>query len=409
MPKHILFVSYDGMTDPLGQSQVLPYLTGLSEKGYKFSLLSFEKPDRFEKDETLIRQICGENNIDWYPQMYTKRPPVLSTVFDLWKMQRVFRKIHHSNPIDLIHCRSYISAFVGLKQNRKHKIPWIFDMRGFWADERVEGNIWNPDHFLYKRIFRFFKRKERIFFSQSTAVISLTHAGKTEILKWNMEHVNDEKITVIPCCVDLDKFNPAKISTAEKENKKQELGIASSKILGYIGSIGTWYLLNEMLLTFKQLLQQDEHLIFLFVTRESETAIKAAAESLDIPGNRIKVIAALHNEVPLLTGLFDYSIFYIKPSFSKIASSPTKQGELMAMGIPIICNSKVGDSAAIIQKYNAGIVVDLENDRIPEIRLDELKDFSKEQAILGANEFYSLKNGVLAYNSVYQKCLNVKI
>ncbi len=65
MPKHILFVSYDGMTDPLGQSQVLPYLVGLSKKGFQFSLLSFEKPDRFEKDKNFIYQICSENNIDW--------------------------------------------------------------------------------------------------------------------------------------------------------------------------------------------------------------------------------------------------------------------------------------------------------------------------------------------------------
>ncbi len=32
---HILYISYDGMTDPLGQSQVLPYLKGLAKKGYK--------------------------------------------------------------------------------------------------------------------------------------------------------------------------------------------------------------------------------------------------------------------------------------------------------------------------------------------------------------------------------------
>lgn len=406
MPKHILFVSYDGMTDPLGQSQVLPYLAGLSKKGFHFSLLSFEKPDRFEKDENFIRQICSKNNIDWYPQKYTKRPPVLSTLFDLWKMQRVFRKIHRSHPIDLIHCRSYISAFVGLKQKRKRNIPWLFDMRGFWADERIEGNIWNPDHFIYKRIYNFFKRKERLFFNQSTAIISLTHAGKAEILSWKMDHVPDTKITVIPCCVDLDKFNPVSVSLSEKEAKRHELGLVSRKILGYIGSIGTWYLLNEMLSTFKQLSEQDENLIFLFVTKESESAIKSAAGSIGIPGEKIKVVSALHNEVPLLTSLFDYSIFYIKPSFSKIASSPTKQGELMAMGIPIICNSKVGDSAAIIRKYNAGIVVDLENDQVPEIDLNQLKDFSREQSIKGANEFYSLQSGISEYSHVYRQCLS---
>ena len=35
------------MTDPLGQSQVLPYLIGLTKEGYQFTILSFEKKERF--------------------------------------------------------------------------------------------------------------------------------------------------------------------------------------------------------------------------------------------------------------------------------------------------------------------------------------------------------------------------
>ena len=41
-----LYISYDGMTDPLGRSQVLPYLQGLSERGHEITLLSCEKPAR---------------------------------------------------------------------------------------------------------------------------------------------------------------------------------------------------------------------------------------------------------------------------------------------------------------------------------------------------------------------------
>ena len=47
--KRVLYISYDGMTDPLGQSQVIPYLQGLTGKGYHFSLVSFEKKNRFKE------------------------------------------------------------------------------------------------------------------------------------------------------------------------------------------------------------------------------------------------------------------------------------------------------------------------------------------------------------------------
>ena len=65
MTKKVLYISYDGMTDPLGQSQVLPYLKGLTRYGYKFTILSFEKKERFEKTGAIIREIMKETGIEW--------------------------------------------------------------------------------------------------------------------------------------------------------------------------------------------------------------------------------------------------------------------------------------------------------------------------------------------------------
>ena len=44
-----LYVSYDGLLDPLGQSQVLPYVEALA-KSHEITVLSFEKNER-SKDE----------------------------------------------------------------------------------------------------------------------------------------------------------------------------------------------------------------------------------------------------------------------------------------------------------------------------------------------------------------------
>ena len=38
-----LYFTYDGLLDPLGQSQILPYILNLSEKGFKFIIISYEK------------------------------------------------------------------------------------------------------------------------------------------------------------------------------------------------------------------------------------------------------------------------------------------------------------------------------------------------------------------------------
>ncbi|MES1218703.1 MAG: hypothetical protein ABUT20_24580, partial [Bacteroidota bacterium] len=94
----------------------------------------------------------------------------------------------------------------------------------------------------------------------------------------------------------------------------------------------------------------------------------------------------------------------IKDGYSKIASSPTKQGEIMAMGIPIICND-VGDTGKIIEKSNTGAVVknfDIENYKQVISHANELRKISKAHIRQSAFDYYDLKMGVEKYGGVYR-------
>ena len=154
--KNVLYISYDGMTDPLGQSQVLPYISGLNKHGISFNLISFEKTARFKQNRAEIQKICNENNISWHPLIYTKKPPVLSTLWDMVKLNQKINKLGRKTAFDMIHCRSYIPAIFGLKFKRKWNAKLLFDMRGFWADERVDGGLWNKNKFPFNKIYSYF-------------------------------------------------------------------------------------------------------------------------------------------------------------------------------------------------------------------------------------------------------------
>src|SRR6266850_6433811 len=85
--RRVLFISYNGMLDPLGQTQVLPYLRELTKKGVSFRLLSFERrkafePDGAEKCRHLQRQLLS-NGIDWHWLRYHQRPSLPATVYDV--------------------------------------------------------------------------------------------------------------------------------------------------------------------------------------------------------------------------------------------------------------------------------------------------------------------------------------
>jgi hypothetical protein len=80
--KRVLYISYDGMTDPLGQSQVLPYLSALSSQNFRFTIISFEKKARLKKEKEIIEAITSASAICWKPLPFTKNPPVLSKIYD---------------------------------------------------------------------------------------------------------------------------------------------------------------------------------------------------------------------------------------------------------------------------------------------------------------------------------------
>src|SRR5882757_9555379 len=103
--KKILFISYDGMTDPLGQSQVIPYLLGLSKKGFQFYLLSCEKPEAFERNKDVVNKMLEGYAIEWHPVQYTKKPPVLSTLKDIINLRKKAKQIHQQYQIDMVHTR----------------------------------------------------------------------------------------------------------------------------------------------------------------------------------------------------------------------------------------------------------------------------------------------------------------
>ncbi|MFL5772473.1 MAG: glycosyltransferase, partial [Flavisolibacter sp.] len=120
------------------------------------------------------------------------------------------------------------------------------------------------------------------------------------------------------------------------------------------------------------------------------------------------ITQAPRKDVPALVKASDINISFIKPVFSKISSSPTKLGEVLSMGIPVICNSGVGDVKQIVENADAGYVIDnfekedFEKAIMAIPRLMEKDPSSIRNAI---ENIYSLDKGIQSYLSAYRKVL----
>ena len=396
------------MTDPLGQSQVIPYLAGLSKYGYEFTILSCDKPDLYKKHKEYVRQLIAPYPISWISIPYHRNPPVISSMYDLYMLKKAAAQLYKKEGFDMVHTRPGVPTLVALWLKKKYRIKFLNDIRGFWADERVDGGMWNLKNPLFKKIYSFFKEHEYECIEKADHNTCLTYKGREEMQNWDIPN-QPIPIEVIPCSADMALFNPANINDDLKHQVKNELNIKDTDlIVSYLGSIGGWYLVDEMMRFFKILITKIPDIKILFISPHRHEVILATAKKYDIPGDRLIVKHAERHEVPLLLSISDYSLFFIKPCYSKISSSPTKHGEIMAMGIPVITNARIGDVEDITNRYSAGIVLkefsEEEFTRASDLLASGIR-FNRQAIIQGARDFYDLESAVQKYLEVYQTIL----
>ena len=404
--KKILFISYDGMTDPLGQSQVLPYLQGLSRAGYKIFLLSCEKKQPFEKNSKMIYDLVKEAGITWVPIPYTKTPPVISTMLDIYRMKKEAGKIHRRYKLDMVHTRPGVPALIGVWMKKKFGIKFLNDIRDFYADSRVDGHMWNLKNPLYKMVYGFFKRREAEQIELNDGIVCLTSAAEN-VIRQLPEYKKEIPLQVIPCSVDLELFDPGAISEERAKAVRAQLGIVPADlVITYLGSVGGLYLTNEMMQFCKVVSDKIPAAKFLFISPGRHDEIVAAAAKHNIPGQKLIITSASRKEVPLFLSVSKFSVFFIRPCFSRKSQSPTKHGEIMAMGIPVITNREIGDVEEIIQEYQSGIVIKGFNESEYTAAVEKItlgNAFDPVAIRNGAVNFYDLSSAIKKYKSLYDR------
>ncbi|MFQ5902387.1 MAG: glycosyltransferase, partial [Candidatus Binatia bacterium] len=262
----VLYITYMGLTEPLLYSQGLAYLEGLSDKGHQITILSFEKKKAFEKNGEAIsglRARLEARGIEWYILRYHKRPYLFSTFFDL--VQGVFTGAYLTikKRVYLIHARGTVPAAIGFLLKRGLKVRLLFDVRGLMAEEYVDGGLLKRGGLIY----RVTSRWEQRFLAQSDALIFLSHRILSFFQAHQPELFADHKtIEVIESCVDLNRFSIPKERDTELEER---FGLKERFVFIYVGSFGTWYLLDEMLDFFKEARRLIPNAFFLIVTQST--------------------------------------------------------------------------------------------------------------------------------------------
>jgi glycosyltransferase involved in cell wall biosynthesis len=382
------------------QSQGIPYLKGLLDKGIKCFLLSFEKKI---KGAAEFKEELENSGIKWYYLKYHKRPSFPATSFDVVAGILVGLCTVLSKDIDIIHSRGTVSAVIGYIIARFTSKKFIFDVRGLMAEEYADGGIWRRNSFLYKLTLYIEKKL-------------LRHADKIVVLNENIKDFlinsdyisNDGKkkdITVIPCCVDIERFN-AKGGLTEALRERYK--IAGKFVFLYIGSLGTWYLLGEMIDFFVAAKALISNAHFLVLTHVDKNMVISAWDKRGLSFDDITIDRAKFQNMPYYIKLADAGLFFIKPCFSKRFSCPTKFAEYLACGIPVVINYGIGDTEDIVKHNRIGVVVkEFSNIEYKKAVLS-LKGLIENDMEFGnrcrevSEKYFSLIKGIERYESVYR-------
>ncbi len=416
MPKiyKTLYLCYFGLREPLVQTQVLPYLRQIRDGGFRVSLLTFEtKPQETwtQKEISDERERLADEGIEWHFLTYHKRPSAPATLYDVLAGANFIRKMLRKEDIDILHARVHVPALMGLiaKKLSRKKSKLLFDIRGFFPEEYTDAGRWKENGRLYKSV----KRIEKVLLKESDGFVVLTERARSILFPESKETGFDKlgrPVEVIPCCVNLDLFNKTDGSTRAETRRK--LAVENRFVLTYVGSFGGWYMTEEIADFLQSAKKSKPDTFAMILTQSKPEMIEPLLKERGFSEKDFLITKVLPTEIPRYLSAADAALSFIKPCYSKQASSPTKNAEYLALGLPIVVNSKIGDTAEMTREDKTGVVIEEFNQETYAAALTELDILLSEGEVLAercknsASQRFDLeKIGGVRYVRIYRKLL----
>jgi glycosyltransferase involved in cell wall biosynthesis len=331
-PAGSLYLCYQSLLEPLTQTQVVAYLEGLAQAGYRVVLLTFE-PRSLSRDETRQwRKRLASQGIQWHWRRYHRRPTLPATLWDVlvgigtgfWLIRR-YR-------LGLVHARAHVPGVMGWALKRMLAVNLLFDVRGWMAEEYVDAGRWTEGGFL----FRLSKKGERATVRAADGVVVLTHAAEKVMRQWYPRELADKPIEVIPCCVD----------TQDVPRGSADARPATPTLL-YAGKLGGWYASREMIEFAATAREQVPGTVLRVFTQSDSSELRQVAAQANLNGqlmiSRVEPRQVMEELVKAIAGLCFY-----QRRLSAAACSPTKVAEYLAAGLPVVATAGIGDTDDVL-------------------------------------------------------------
>jgi hypothetical protein len=315
----LTYITIDSLSEGVGSSQITPLITLLANAGLKISLISYEKSNPDSDVTNHFKSIGVEWNVRDFGQN--------GLMGGIARLNNLRQEVPKTN---LIHARSDIPAVSAIASQQA---PVLWDVRSLWADQKIiiqKSNFNAISYPLYRGL-------ESIAATKSLGMSTLTSAV-VPILE-QRHKVLPHLRTVVTTAVDLNRF--------------QLSSVLPSKVRAlFSGTFNDYYDLDLSRLFMQEFQKQTPVEIHWARPSESQRSEIGIGESSVLVGTQVGMAEMIPNYS------FGVSICKLDAGPSLTAAMPTKIGEFLACGRPVVVNKGLGDMDEFLKDYDAGVILD---------------------------------------------------
>jgi len=312
-----LYFSYDGLLDPLGQSQIVPYISSISAAGHFMTIVSYEKVERTKEQIEIMEIKLQKIGVNW------ERLEFRSGKF--WAIKRLIsgvlliRKLCGNIQPDFIHLRGLVPAVIF--QLSLSMVPSLYDFRGFALGEWLDIGKINQSSLLYWILNYLDKKAVR----SASGLVVLEQSAK-RLLEATYD-VPNVPLKVIRTCTDVKRY------------KKQEgLDNKESSTLRFVflGGARFPYRPDLAIMLIEKLIENGVDCNIDFINQGDRVFIEKVISLTSISKEKVQILSCEHSKIPDILPTYDCGIVMVESSHWRRVCSPTKMGEYLASGVPVI-------------------------------------------------------------------------
>ena len=344
-----LYLTYDGLLDSLGQSQILPYIRDLIEAGHEFTIMSYEKSNRTQEEILTLEKELRELGIAWRRLSFSpgKLKSIGRLVSGVFSLRREIKKKN----FDIVHLRGFMPAVMYILSVAR--LPHLYDFRGFALGEWGDIGKIAPESIAY-RLLRLIDCRA---VETASGVVVLEETAKTLLTeKYTVAKI---PLKVIRTCTDVTLHRQLK----DSDFKTQQYPVR----FVYLGGARYPYRPDLALTLVSQLMKKGVECRIDFLNEYDHAEINLAAKEICFPRDRMAVRYSNHAKIAESLGGYDCGLIFLDSSPWRRVCSPTKTGEYLAAGLPVISLDGIDILAELSNTTSCVEIITLE-EMLPDLK-----------------------------------------